>query len=85
MGQQNGDGHTPGTCVPMATLREKVIHQGQEATAIERRSKSNLEALGKHLEVRIEKLETNQRWGVMTIIGLFMKAVFDLIRVNGGV
>jgi hypothetical protein len=79
------DGHTPETCVPMATLREKVHHQEKEALAIEVRAKSSLSAMGEHLERRIEKLESNQRWGVMTIIGLFMKAVFDLIRANGGV
>jgi hypothetical protein len=84
MGQQNEDGQNSDTRVQLAALQEKVIRQEIEATAVERRAKSNLEAVGKYLEVRLEKLETNQRWGVMTIVGLFMKAVFDLIRVNGG-
>ena len=30
-------------------------------------------------DARIEKLEQNQRWGILTILGLMAKAVFDYL------
>lgn len=32
---------------------------------------------------RIEKLETNQKWGIMTILGLLAKAAFDYLSGGG--
>lgn len=36
------------------------------------------EKVERHKE-RIEALENNQKWGVLTILGLFAKAVFDWV------
>ena len=78
------ENHTPENCVPMATLKERVRNMEIADVRIEAAAKSNLEATAKHLEERIDKLETNQRWGVLTILGLLVKAAFDWIRLGGG-
>jgi hypothetical protein len=33
---------------------------------------------------RVVKLEANQRWAILTMLGLIMKAVFDTISKGGG-
>jgi hypothetical protein len=48
----------------------------------EERLTAALEERSKNQAERIEKLETNQRWGIMTILGLIAKTAFDYL--NGG-
>ena len=32
------------------------------------------------LDKKVERLETNQRWGVLTILGLLLKAAFEYFQ-----
>jgi hypothetical protein len=40
---------------------------------------SRLEERSTNQADRIDKLEQNQRWGILTILGLLAKAVFDYL------
>jgi hypothetical protein len=43
---------------------------------------ATLEERSKHQADRLEKLESNQKWGIMTILGLLAKTAFDYL--SGG-
>ena len=43
---------------------------------------ARLEANQENQERRIEKLENNQRWGVLTILGLLIKTIMDILGVK---
>lgn len=44
---------------------------------------ATLEADAKNAERRVAKLEDNQRWGVLTVLGLIANAVFSYFTGRG--
>jgi hypothetical protein len=43
---------------------------------------ARLEAQKDDLERRISGLESNQKWGVLTVLGLVLKTIMDLVGVK---
>ena len=52
-------------------------------TADDKSMIAKLEERSENQGDRIEKLETNQKWGVLTILGLLAKAAFDYLTGGG--
>ena len=68
----------------VATLNERTSNQSRRLDKLEAAQSDKLEEKDvEHLGKRIEGLENNQRWFVLTTIGLMLKAAFDYFRSGG--
>ena len=67
----------------VAILSERTRNIELNAIRIELDTKSHVKTAAYNLEQRIKKVEDNHRWGILTVLGLLLKAIFDYLQ-NGG-